>query len=107
MFGGRPERGSGVGFECQRSCQARMLRLVWGVRTVSHRMRRVLNIMFSGTSTNTRPYDPRTHITARQLRSLGFLLQEHIPDDAFVRRAAVDLDPVEALDDGTSRLGLL
>lgn len=36
-------------------------------------------------------FDPRQHVTAGQLRRLGFLLCEFIPDEAFVRRAAVGL----------------
>jgi hypothetical protein len=51
-------------------------------------------------------FDPRRHITARQLRDLGFLLGENIPDSAFARRVAVDVIPDEDLDDGSSRLGL-
>jgi hypothetical protein len=51
-------------------------------------------------------YDPRRHITARQLRDLGFLLGENIPDGAYARRLAVDLNGEEDLDDGSTRLGL-
>lgn len=51
-------------------------------------------------------YDPDRHITARELKGLGFYLHDNLPDEAFVRRAAVGLDPAEDLDDGTATLGL-
>ncbi len=54
-------------------------------------------------------YDPQQHITARQLRRLGFYLSETLPDDAYVRRVAVGTDEAEDVDDGspTVRLCLL
>lgn len=61
--------------------------------------------MFS-VAANHRPYDPQRHITARQLRRLGFYIRETIPDEAFVRRVAVGLDDAEDLNDGTATLGL-
>ena len=42
-------------------------------------------------------YDPVIHITAGELRKLGFLISEIVHDDAFVRRVAVGLDGVEPL----------
>ena len=55
------------------------------------------------------PYSPRRHITATELRRLGFYLSEMIPDDAFVRRYAVGFDDSEPLNDGsvTVRLNVL
>ena len=53
-----------------------------------------------------RDYDPRRHITAGQLRRLGFYLSELVPDRSFVRRVAVGLAGHEALDDGTASVGL-
>lgn len=61
--------------------------------------------MFS-LAAKVRPYDPEQHITAQQLRGLGFYLSEMIPDDAFVRRVAVGLNEEEELDDGSTTLGL-
>jgi len=61
--------------------------------------------MFS-VAAKVRPYCPDEHITARQLRGLGFYLSEMIPDEAFVRRVAVGLNDDEELDDGSSTLGL-
>lgn len=49
---------------------------------------------------------PFTHITAAQLRRMGFLVAESVPDEAFVRRIAVGLDDRELLDDGSASLGL-
>lgn len=51
-------------------------------------------------------FDPRRHITARELRELGFYLSEMIPDHAFVRRIAVGLDGGEDLHDGSATLRL-
>jgi hypothetical protein len=53
------------------------------------------------------PYSRRRHITARELRGLGFYLSEMIPNEAFVRRIAVDLDPTEPVNDGTPTCRLL
>jgi hypothetical protein len=54
-------------------------------------------------------YDRQVHITAGELRALGFYLQENLADEAFVRREAVGLSPRETFDDGspTVRLELL
>ena len=52
------------------------------------------------------PYDPVVHITAGQLRKLGFYLSEMIPDRAFVRRVAVGLNSQERLDDGSPTVEL-
>lgn len=46
------------------------------------------------------------HISARQLRALGFYLPELVDDDHVVRRAAVGLDGDELLDDGTAGMRL-
>lgn len=51
-------------------------------------------------------YDPSIHITAGQLRGLGFYLQELIPDEAFVRRIAVGPRGQERIDDGSPTVGL-
>ncbi len=58
------------------------------------------------TAAHNQPFDPRRHITAGQLRRLGFYLSEWIPDAAFVRRIAVGLIDNERLNDGTATLGL-
>ncbi len=50
---------------------------------------------------------PHDTVTAAQLRRLGFYIQENIPDDSYVRRSSVALDPCEIFDDGTSTLGLV
>ena len=42
-------------------------------------------------------FNPDKHITAGQLRRLGFYVHENIADEAFVRRAAVGLDGKERL----------
>lgn len=52
------------------------------------------------------PYDPTVHITAGELRGLGFYLCEWIPDRAFVRRIAVGPDRHERLDDGSPSVGI-
>lgn len=52
------------------------------------------------------PYCPRAHITAGQLRKLGFYLCEMIPDEAFVRRVAVGLAGDEPLVDESATLRL-
>jgi hypothetical protein len=51
-------------------------------------------------------FNPRSHITAGQLRRLGFYLSEMIPDSDYVRRIAVGLDDAEHLHDGSATLGL-
>ena len=51
-------------------------------------------------------YNPSVHITARQLRRLGFYLSEMIPDRAFVRRIAVGLFPEEQWNDGSPTVAL-
>lgn len=51
-------------------------------------------------------YDPACHITAGQLRSMGFYICENISDDAFVRREAVGLNAAEDFCDGSATLGL-
>ena len=43
-------------------------------------------------------YDPKTHITAGELRKLGFLIPEVVSDVAFVRRVAVGVNDDESLD---------
>ena len=55
---------------------------------------------------SNQPYDARYHITARQLRRLGFYLSEMVPDEAFVRRVAVGLDNREPLNDGSPTWGV-
>jgi hypothetical protein len=57
--------------------------------------------------TSNFPFDPRRHITARQLRKLGFILRENIPDRSFISRHAVGFCEHELLDDGTASLGLI
>jgi len=52
------------------------------------------------------PYDPDVHVTAGQLRRLGFYLSEMLPDTAYVRRVAVGLDVAEPLEDGSATLRL-
>ena len=51
-------------------------------------------------------FDPAVHITAGQLRDIGFLLNEMIPDDAFVRRVSISLNDNEDFNDGSATLGL-
>lgn len=51
--------------------------------------------------------DPKDTVTAAQLRRLGFYVRENVPDDSYVSRAAVMLDPDEDFCDGTSTLGLV
>lgn len=51
-------------------------------------------------------YHPRFHITAGQLRELGFYLCEMIPDEDFVRREAVGLDDGEEFYDDSATLRL-
>src|ERR1039458_8707280 len=51
------------------------------------------------------PFDPQQHITAGQLRRLGFLLCEIIPDEAFVRRIAVSVAD-EYIEEPAATLGL-
>lgn len=60
-------------------------------------------------SLNSAAYDPQRHVTAGQLRELGFYLSEIIPDPAFVSRVAVGLDGREPAGDGspTNRLIVL
>lgn len=48
-------------------------------------------------------FNPAHHITAGQLRHLGFLLSEMIPDDAFIRRTAVGFHDKEKIADGRLR----
>lgn len=52
-------------------------------------------------------FNPREHITAGQLRRLGFYVSEIVPEDSYVRRAAVGLDDDENIRDGTAGLRLL
>ena len=52
-------------------------------------------------------FNPIVHVTAGQLRRLGFYLCEMTPDDAFVRRVAVGLDDCEPLNDGSATLRLV
>jgi len=54
----------------------------------------------------TNAFNSSIHVTAGQLRRLGFLLSEMIDNAAFVRRDAVGLDNREDLDDGTASLRL-
>jgi len=58
-------------------------------------------------ATPSRHYNPRQHITAGQLRRLGFYLSELIPDTAFVRRIAVGLRGEERLNDGSPTAALI
>ena len=58
------------------------------------------------TNTHNLRFDARLHVTAWQLRRLGFYLSEMIPDLAFVRRVAVGLDGDEELRDGSASLRL-
>lgn len=51
-------------------------------------------------------FDQQRHITARQLRALGFYVREDVPGNAYVQREAVGLRDEEDLDDGTATLGL-
>lgn len=51
-------------------------------------------------------YNPDRHVTAGQLRRLGFYVAEPVENDAFVPRAAVGLDDDEQLHDGSATLGL-
>jgi hypothetical protein len=55
---------------------------------------------------NLTPYRPHQHVTVQQLRRLGFYLPENLPDQAYVRRIAVGLNPTERLNDGTASVGL-
>jgi hypothetical protein len=52
------------------------------------------------------PYDTKTHITAGELRQLGFLIPETLSDDAYVRRVAVGLNGHERLGRKTCTLRL-
>ena len=52
-------------------------------------------------------YDPQRHITAGELRALGFLVCENVEDADYVRRVAVGVDPRQDLDDGSPSLALL
>lgn len=51
-------------------------------------------------------FDPDVHITAGELRRLGFYLSEMLPDRAYVRRVAVGLCATELLADGSGSVGL-
>ena len=51
-------------------------------------------------------FNPHHHITAGELRRLGFYLSEILADRAYVRRIAVGLDEREVLRDGTATLRL-
>ena len=53
-----------------------------------------------------RSYNQKLHITAGELRRLGFYVSEMLADEAFVRRVAVGFNAREAIDDGTATLGL-
>ena len=44
-------------------------------------------------------FDPQVHITAGQLRRLGFYLSEMIPNGAYVRRVAVGVSRYEDIHD--------
>lgn len=37
-------------------------------------------------------YDPRFHVTARELRAAGYLFDEAVPGDAWVPRGSVQLE---------------
>jgi hypothetical protein len=58
------------------------------------------------TSAEKPDYDAREHITAGQLRRLGFYLCELISDRAYVRRVAVGLSARERFNDGSATLCL-
>jgi hypothetical protein len=51
-------------------------------------------------------YDPAIHITAGELRKLGFCIPETVSDNAFVRRVAVGVDGSERLGRRTSTVKL-
>lgn len=51
-------------------------------------------------------YDPVIHITAGELRKIGFLIPEVVSDAAFVRRVAIGLDGNEPLNRNTCTLRL-
>jgi hypothetical protein len=53
-----------------------------------------------------RHFNRRQHITAGELRLLGFYLSELLAREAYVRRVAVGLDEREKLFDGTASLRL-
>jgi len=60
--------------------------------------------MVAATHANT--FDPTVHITAGQLRRLGFYLSEMIPNGAFVRRVAVGMLPDEDVTDESASIAL-
>jgi hypothetical protein len=51
-------------------------------------------------------YDRKHHITAGELRRLGFYVAETLPDRAFVRRIAVGPDGREPVRDGSPTVRL-
>jgi len=57
-------------------------------------------------SLSTSLFDPKVHITAGQLRGLGFYLSEWIPNGAFVRRVAVGVAADEDVKDESASVAL-
>ena len=51
-------------------------------------------------------YDPRLHITAGQLRRLGFYVAENLDDEAYIPRVAIGLRRGDMIRGESATLGL-
>lgn len=54
----------------------------------------------------TSPFDPQVHITAEELRGMGFYVSEWVPNGAYVRRVAVGVRADEDVKDESASIAI-